>query len=771
MSYYGPSQQAKDQIKNGKTSTVTVNGRLPQYDYNCRYRNYNSLSRSEIFNRRNKRLRKKVRSVPWRDEWELQAVGTALLSVLHECEKNRSQNLKESNQEPSTSALTFSPQEAFATISVWKSRLIAMEGLPHAIESTGALAQIYWRDSLRRKQRTMWGVSVMELRLAYATAIVRCINGFADSLQQQRAIAASVANLCGQLGISAWLVDTRHDSSHNTLPSIAALRLASSTLLEFMKSEFWIPRCNNWNNQITEYAPPSEKLVENKTVNDGDDNNNSESNYKQNVEQRNLNKDINQTPIGLLLDYKACAFTWATTRSTNAYEKETEESKGPTSSLSQKKGKKAKSSTIQKTTILPYDPLFGEVGSISSSGNDNDDDNGIDADNEGSNLNNPMVGSIWGPSIGTNANRFALLEPPKRNKICKRKGNKDKHKNIQNTPKKRKGEKSPNDCAKLFVQSISSPQEGYAIVTQYLIWGGVGEAPIGRGVLIPGSENAFPATPKGISECWQLYTPLIHVVCRTWPGFTAYMVINLVDCVLSIENNVIYQSDHIDTGSSRKLYFLSAWIRLFLSQRFVAALDRTFSINSSNRYSYGQKKGNTNPLELPLAQLNHLESLGYPLHSLLDRCLQHKCDYNGNIGNDNMISSSISVSGPTKTSGNILQNLQKILGAKKTDKFGYSYGSNGINKVAFHQNQLVGKTNNTSVKTGHSISLDEMEAMLSDSHCEVLDIVSNNDVHEGIKKETVEIGKTETLSRPNRPAWIRCENWDPCSIGTLPGYR
>jgi len=321
-----------------------------------------------------------------------------------------------------------------------------------------------------------------------------------------------------------------------------------------------------------------------------------------------------------------------------------------------------------------------------------------------------------------------------------------------------------NDCAKLFVQSVSSPQEGYAIVTQYLIRGGVGEAPKGQGVLIPGSEKAFPATPKGVSECWQRYTPLIHVICRTWPGFTACMVINLVDCVLSIEYNAIYQFNHIDTGSSRKLYFLSAWIRLLLSQRFVAALDRTFSMNSSNRYSYGQKKGNTNPLELPLAQLNHLEILGYPLYNILGRCLQHKCDYNNNIGNDNMISSSVSDS--TKTSGSIIHSLEKILGTKKTDKFRYSYGIGGINNVAFHQNQLVGKTNNTSDKTVHSISLDEMEAMLSDSHCEVLETVSNDDGHNVTKKETAEMGMTEPLSLPNRPAWIRCEHWDPCSIGS-----
>ncbi|MGK3755488.1 MAG: hypothetical protein ACI8RD_007798, partial [Bacillariaceae sp.] len=668
MSYYGPSSpQTNDKTKKGKKPKTKANERLPQYEYNCRHHEYISLSRSEHFNRHNKRLRKTMRSIPWRDGWELQEVGKSLLSVLQECEQSGD------DQNPEE----FSPQEeAFTKISVWKSRLNALEGLPHAIESTGALAQVYWRDSQRRrrrrKQRTTMmdnSVSVMELRLAYSSAIVRCINGFSDSLQQQRAMAASVANLCGQLGIPSWLVDTRHESSHNTLPNLEVLRLSTSTLLEFMKSEYWIPICTDWNNEnIIERTVPSES-------------------------EPSMQKRIS---VGLLLDYNACASDWATSRDTTSYDKETKESKdAATTSMPTNKRKKTKPSTIQNTTILPYDPLFGEVASLSSSDdddNDDDDDDDDDTDDEGDNIDIPAVGSIWGSSIGTNANRFASLEPLKKNKNSKGKGkgNKRKQKTIQNTPKKRKGEKSPNDCAKLFIQSVSSPQEGYAIATQYLIWGGIGEAPTGLGVLIPSSEKAFPATPQGVSKCWQHSTPLVHVICRAWPGFTACIVIHLVDCVLSIENDAAFQCNHLDEGSNRKLYFLSAWVRLILSQRFVAALDRTFSMNNSTKNSSGQKKGNTNPLELPLAQLNHLESLGYPLNSLLDRCLKHNRDHND--GNDNGKTRSSSISDSMKTSRGIIRSLKKILGAKKTDNFGYSYEIDEIKNVIFHETQNIGTT-------------------------------------------------------------------------------
>lgn len=746
MSYYGPSSpQMHDKTKKGMKPKPKAYERLPQYEYNCRHDEYISLSRSEHFNRHNKRLRKTMRSIPWRDEWELQEVGKSLLSVLQECEQSGD------DQNPEE---LLSPQEAFTKISVWKSRLNALEGLPHAIESTGALAQVYWRDSQRRrrrKQRTIMmdnSVSVMELRLAYSSAIVRCINGFSDSLQQQRAMAASVANLCGQLGIPSWLVDTRHESSHNTLPNLEVLRLSTSTLLEFMKCEYWIPKCTDWNNEnIIERTIPSEL-------------------------DPSMQKRIS---IDLLLDYNACASDWANSRDNTTYDKETKESKdAATSSMPTNKRKKTKPSAIQKTTVLSYDPLFGEVASLSSSDGDDDNNDDDDTDDEGDNIDIPAIGSICGTSIGTNANRFASLEPLKKNKNSKGKGkgNKRKQKTIQNTPKKRKGEKSPNDCAKLFVQSVSSPQEGYAIATQYLIWGGIGEAPIGLGVLIPGSEKTFPATPQGVSKCWQYYTPLIHVICRKWPGFTACLVIHLVDCVLSTENHVTFQRNDLDVGSSRKLYFLSAWVRLILSQRFVAALDPTFSMNNSTKNSNGQKKGNTNPLELPLAQLNHLESLGYPLNSLLDRCLQHNRD-----DNDNGKTISSSISNSMKTSRGIIHSLKKILGAKQTDNFGYSYEIDEIKNVTFHETQNIGttsisdlgETDNTNMKSLDSMSLDEMEAMLSGNH----EVVSTVSTDVGQPPDTAldnPIGMAEIASRSKRPAWIRCKQWDSCSIGTLPGY-
>eukprot|EP00533_Pseudo-nitzschia_delicatissima_P005286 CAMPEP_0116085178 /NCGR_PEP_ID=MMETSP0327-20121206/4187_1 /TAXON_ID=44447 /ORGANISM="Pseudo-nitzschia delicatissima, Strain B596" /LENGTH=713 /DNA_ID=CAMNT_0003576153 /DNA_START=113 /DNA_END=2251 /DNA_ORIENTATION=- len=713
MSYYGPASQESARSKRQAT-------KLSQYDYS-QGRDYNlaSLHRAGHFNRHNKRLRRTFRIVAWRTEGELQAVGKALLSVLDPCPMNQL------NNDGSMPPTEMSPEEAFCMISVWKSRL---EGLPHAIESTAALAQIYWRDSQRRAQRSKgfssFGVSVTELRLAYSAAIVRCINGFADILQQQRAMAASVSNLCRQLGIPSWVVDTRHESAHNALPNLEVLRLSASTLLEFMRSEYWIPRCPEWNNGNNESTIPSE---------------------------RETLPSKSSSPVDFLLEYKACALDWAKARGATI---DDSEAKGTT-------GKRKKKSSPPKTTILPYDPLFGEYGTLGDSSDEDDSDGAEDNSNIGSKLDKPVVNSIWGSSVGTNKNRYILLDISTTKK--KRKDKKKQKKSIKDV-KKKKGEKSPTDCAKLFIQSVSSLQEGYAIATQYLIWGGIGGVPMGQGALISCLDDFPPATPDGVTMCWQLYSPLVHVISRTWPGFAANMITNLVDCVLSIEDSMSSQENDTDQftqeqdeGSTRKLYFLSAWIRLLLSNRFVAALDQNLSAKNISSKNY-------NPLELPLAQLGHLECLGYPLNSLVDRCRG---------GNKHSTGSTVPHPGLTETSRSVINCLETILGETKTDNFGdpetIQSPQDNHEKVLPRISERSGEkkhgtTNNNEAEiSSGAMSLDEMEKLLlldDNDNCNEPTTTTEPSINESsnvVEQSPIELPETKfTVKQQSpirRPAW------------------
>jgi hypothetical protein len=735
MSYYGPAQSST-----AKDSKKEQSGGQP------------SLSRVEHFNKYNKRLRKDVRIVPWRDEWELQAVGKALLSVVED-QHDDIEVVVGPQRHHHDQGMTI--LEAFETISVWKSRLNVTDGLPHAIESTAAIAQVYWRDSQRRlmmmQATSRWGVpmmmySVMELRLAYASAVVRCINGFADAIQQQRAMAASVANLCGYLGIPTWLVDVRHEASHNALPSVEVLRLAASTLLDFLKTEFWIPTCKDWKKQ--------------KGGGIANDNTNNNTQNQDGVDKKT---ETNRTPIDLLVEYKTFASSYWSTSSNNS------DSNNDNTAVSNEtyKKRKIKSSNISdppRTRILPYDPLFGEIGDLDSSDDDDDDDD------EKGDWEDPMVGNIWGSALGKTTNRFALLEQPSKKK--KKKATKETKKRKT----KKKSEKTPTDVAKLIVKAFTL-QEASSEIIRFLVWGGVGGSPSGRGVLIPGSEKAFPATQQGITKCWKRYSPLIYVICRTWPGFSATLLIHLVDFVLAIEEQVV-ANGNMDPGSARKLFFLSSWIRLLLSQRFVIALDQSLRID--------QRKGNNSTGELALATLDQLNCLAYPLNSLFDRCRDcHDIQDMETSGDD---PSNSMQHGPAedlrKTSRDILQSLEEILGSKQIRNFGYleldTY-SVGVNIDSANMEKEEEEETPTSIeiatvnltpKKSGNISLDEMEALLSD-HCEQQQDSTPLPEQNGdgeIKPGFRPSDEASEEHQPVRPTWVRCKVWDPCALGTLPGY-
>ncbi len=150
---------------------------------------------------------------------------------------------------------------------------------PLGAEITAALHELRMRDqgiSSASKQQAAEPESL--LRLQYAMLIIRLVNGISDSSQKGR-IAMSVSNLAedaGQssiqflllscisyyavslnvglhalvqcskalflpscAGIPRILVDVRHDASHNELPSLALLRLASSAALSWLSSAYW----------------------------------------------------------------------------------------------------------------------------------------------------------------------------------------------------------------------------------------------------------------------------------------------------------------------------------------------------------------------------------------------------------------------------------------------------------------------------------------------------------------------------------------------------
>ncbi|KAK9906714.1 hypothetical protein WJX75_006664 [Coccomyxa subellipsoidea] len=123
-------------------------------------------------------------------------------------------------------------------VNAWEAR----GKLPLGAEITACLHELRMRDQGLSGTAGMADQPRSEpeslLRLQYAMLVIRLVNGISDSSQKGR-VAMSVANLAEDAGIPRILVDVRHDASHNELPSLSLLRLASSAALSWLHSAYW----------------------------------------------------------------------------------------------------------------------------------------------------------------------------------------------------------------------------------------------------------------------------------------------------------------------------------------------------------------------------------------------------------------------------------------------------------------------------------------------------------------------------------------------------
>ncbi|KAG0176900.1 rRNA-processing protein las1 [Apophysomyces sp. BC1021] len=107
--------------------------------------------------------------------------------------------------------------------------------VPRAVESTVTFAQIRLRD--RMGLGGSW-LSQQELRLMYAMAFVRFVNGMVDP-EQDGAFAVSVAGIAERLGLPLWFVELRHAGTHEHLPSLAVLRDGSVQAMDWLHEFYW----------------------------------------------------------------------------------------------------------------------------------------------------------------------------------------------------------------------------------------------------------------------------------------------------------------------------------------------------------------------------------------------------------------------------------------------------------------------------------------------------------------------------------------------------
>ena len=135
---------------------------------------------------------------------------------------------------------------ALDLVALWRSR---GGGLPHSVEASATLAEVYLMDSVSSSGAAtstpghsahggLTRVSEMALRLQYTLVVIRCVNGLVDP-GQQGVFAESVLTLAQRRGIPAWVVEIRHDGTHNQLPPLGVLRSAATHLLNWYYTHYW----------------------------------------------------------------------------------------------------------------------------------------------------------------------------------------------------------------------------------------------------------------------------------------------------------------------------------------------------------------------------------------------------------------------------------------------------------------------------------------------------------------------------------------------------
>ncbi|KUJ22052.1 Las1-domain-containing protein [Mollisia scopiformis] len=149
-------------------------------------------------------------TTPWRTRAELLRVRSALY--------------------PSSSSGPMKEEEiktAVAKVGVWMQR----GNCPHLVESSAVLWSAVLNDRV--------GNSSYCVRAAYAAAFCRFVTGLLDSHQDKRR-KLSMYSIAKTLGLPATYVELRHQATHEELPSLSKLRIATHKALKWIWDYYWV---------------------------------------------------------------------------------------------------------------------------------------------------------------------------------------------------------------------------------------------------------------------------------------------------------------------------------------------------------------------------------------------------------------------------------------------------------------------------------------------------------------------------------------------------
>lgn len=152
-------------------------------------------------------------ALPWRDWSEWEEVYAALFALDDDAAR----------------------RTGLQRVATWRTR----GRVPLAVETTATFVELDLSD--RARDAAGCALSDHSLSLTYAMALTRLVNGVVDPLQQ-RARAVSVQKLAAEVALPASLVAVRHEATHNRLPSLPTLRLATEQAMLWLHERYWWPQ-------------------------------------------------------------------------------------------------------------------------------------------------------------------------------------------------------------------------------------------------------------------------------------------------------------------------------------------------------------------------------------------------------------------------------------------------------------------------------------------------------------------------------------------------
>jgi ribosomal biogenesis protein LAS1 len=634
-----PKKKKKKRKKTSDTTDQTI-------DANC---SSNKLSlKKRLF------LKKSAKQTPWYDINELISTGRDLLLALKLFPSPHSPNHATFESSDIGTAIADAPlgltsdeycqlKSALSRVALWRGRSDRGGRLPHAIDVTAGLAGVLLMDAERSRDSSIVNnlskmstlahqplqsssVSLYQLRNSYSTLLLRSVNGLADTYRHQKKSALlSVAHCCSLAGLPLWIVDVRHDASHNDLPSLGVCRIGALESLKFWKGRYWDTLDETVSGDDQSFSDSPKREGPNGTLN-----------------------NVSRLTMDCLIRYQMAVESEAVDRVKVLQNKKYKPEKNGNQRLS-----------IWRQFSRRKDNLQMLLGNIQAAGDECD----VMMSSEENDVKLERDESCKKEQKPEDTNPWWILEDTKPKKKKAKKLPESRDENDKNVASDANTSVNAVDGSNVISTSNPSSRECaaelirtapievlYSTTLQFLVWGRMNDTEVKGPALLSLTDKNNEFDPQlSIEDLFEelrvSYEPLVVSIISTYPGFLAALFVHIVDSIICLdsERNRLQNESNYDDAKNLynewNLQCLVMWTCFILTREFHMHLDRSVAVIESTIDKRTNQKI-SDPVDLKKKgrrkwtcweqvhmqnppTYHFLRGCGLPLNSAYDRLLHH----------------------------------------------------------------------------------------------------------------------------------------------------